>query len=112
MSTLKASLVALALIAGVSGSAQAQGFAGIGSGGFVTYPNSGFVNSGYSGIGYGGYNGYSYGGYNGLYMPGYIPSGTYNNMGGIMGSIRTQTGRPGSYNNGNNFGVSRTRRGR
>jgi hypothetical protein len=130
MATLKSGLVAIVLVAGLAGSSQAQfvngGFQG---GGFATFPGAG-VNSGYysinSGFGdyglpgaYPGYAGYGLSGYGpgatlngyfGAIQPNLAPQ-TTNTMGGLMSSIRTQTGRGSSYNYGVNNGIPR-RRGR
>jgi hypothetical protein len=130
MATLKSGLFAIAMVAGLAGSSQAQfvtsGFQGSG---FATFPGAG-VNSGYysvnSGFGnyglpgaYPGYAGYGlpgYGpganlnGYFGAVQPNLYPS-TTNTMGGLMDSIRTQTGRGTSYSYGVNNAIPR-RRGR
>src|SRR5947209_8230050 len=115
MAALKSGLVAVALLAGFAGSTEAQfvtnGFQG---GGFATFPgagvtsgyysiNSGFGNyglpgayPGYAGNGFSGYGpGATLNGYFGAIQPNTAPQ-TTNVMGGLIGTIRTQTGRGNS----------------
>jgi hypothetical protein len=125
MATLKSGLVAIALVVGLAGSSQAQFITNGFQRGFATYPgvgvNSGYytVNGGYGNYGlpgvYPGYAGYGFAGYGpgaplngyfGAIQPNLAPQ-TTNNMGGLINSIRTQTGRGSSYN----YGINR-RRGR
>ena len=129
MSTLNSGMAALVLIAGLSGTAQAQRFVGGGAtnAGVATFPGGGttldfgMFNGGYGNFGqpaiYPNYPGHGYG--SGRYAGGYystLPSVNapvmYNNMGGLMGSIKQQTGKPGSYRNSPYGGVARPRRGR
>ena len=130
MAALKPGLVAVALLAGLAGSTEAQfvtrGFQG---GGYSAFPGAGVtsgyysINSGFGNYGlpgaYPGYSGYGLSGYgpganlNGYFSPirpNTAPQ-TTNAMGGLMNTIRTQTGRGNSYNYGVNSGISR-RRGR
>jgi hypothetical protein len=128
MHTMKFGLVALVLVAGISSSAHAQGFAtssgvGYASGYYIPYggfanPSGGLGNYALPGA-YPYYGGYGYSGSIPGVNPGYIttfpnPYGgrVSSDMGGLMNSIRQQTGRPGSYRTGSNFGVSGNRRGR
>jgi hypothetical protein len=128
MAALKSGLVAVALVVGLAGSSQAQfvtnGFQG---GGFATFPGAG-VNTGYytvnNGFGNYGLPG-AFPGYSGYALPGYGPGAnlggyfatiqpnlapqTTNAMGGLINTIRTQTGRGSSYNYGANNGVARRR---
>lgn len=129
MATLKSGLVAIAILGGLAGSSQAQfvtsGFQG---GGFATFPGVG-VTSGYyttnSGFGNYGLPG-AYPGYAGYALPGYGPGAnlggyfapirpnlapqTGNAMGGLMNTIRTQTGRGTSFPTGVNNGIAARRR--
>jgi hypothetical protein len=110
MKALMPGLVALVILSGFSTSAQAQRFVGgFGNGGVAISPGIG-VTSGYYG-GYGNYGGYGRGYYSNPYYNYNVPQ-TYNNMGGLMNTIRQQTGKPGSYRYSSNYGVTRTRRGR
>jgi hypothetical protein len=128
MSALKPGLAVLVVLLSLSGSAHAQR---IGTG-FATYPgavaNQGGYGQSYYGIngGFGNYglpgaypnyagNGFS------VYGPGSVVGGyfqpvnqpqTYNNLGGLMNSIKSQTGKPGSYRSNNSYGVSRIRQAR
>jgi hypothetical protein len=128
MAALKSGLIAIAIVFGLAGSSQAQfvtnGFQG---GGFATFPGAG-ANTGYytvnSGFGNYGLPG-AYPGYAGNALPGYGPGAnlggyfapirpnlapqTTNAMGGLMNTIRTQTGRGNSYNFGVNNGIARRR---
>ena len=111
----KSSFLALVLLAGLTSSASAQGFGAVGGVGI----NSGFrgngFNSGYNnfGGGYnnfgGGYNNFG-GGYNSYYNRNYSYPQTYNNMGGLMNSIRTQTGGGNSYRYGSGPALGGRRR--
>ena len=126
----KSGLLAIALVGAISGTSRAQfGYGAVSGSGFATYPgfgvntgyyslNSGFGNyglpgayPGYGGYGFAGYGpGANLGGYYAPVFPNFAPQ-TTNNLGGIAGAIRTQTGKGYSYRQGSNFGVSR-RRGR
>ena len=109
MSAVKSGLVALALVAGISTSAHAQGFAtSYGSGYASGYygPSVGFGNYAIPGA-YPYYGGYGYSGSIRGVNPGYVssfpnPNGgrVSNNMGGLMNTIRQQTGRSNSYRAG------------
>jgi hypothetical protein len=128
MKVLKPSFAAIVLIVGLSSAAQAQGVV---AGGYATYPGAGTIQDYYtvtSGFGNYGLPG-AYPNYSGYGLSGYGPGanlGEYftatpnrnigrvsNNMGGLMNSIKQQTGKPGSYrNNAANYGVSPNRRAR
>ena len=124
MFALRSGLVAVVLMGGLVGTASAQVFGGrsVVSNGYATaYPAYG-VGSGYAGGGFGyssGYAGYgggygSYGGYGNYGTTSFPPiyPQTYNNMGGLINTIRTQTGRPNSYRYGSSYGVANRRRSR
>ena len=129
MSALKSGLAVLVVVAGLSGSAHAQQIGNVyGTGGFAAYPgavanqanygqgyyaiNGGFGNYGLPG-GYPNYAGYGFSGYGpgssvgGYFQPVNRPQ-TYNNMGGLINTIQSQTGKPGSYRPNNRNGVSRS----
>jgi hypothetical protein len=128
MATLKSGLVAIALVVGLAGSSQAQFVTNGFQGGFATFPGAG-VTSGYYGVNagfgnyglpgaYPGYAGYGLSGYGpGAYLNGYydpwlqpnVAPQTTIKMGGLIDSIRTQTGRGNSYSYGVNGGISRPR---
>ena len=133
MSALKPGLAVLVVLVGLTSSAHAQNMArGYGTSGFAAYPgavanqgnygqsyygiNGGFGNYGlpgaypnYAGNGFSGYGpGSAVGGY---FQPVNRPQ-TYNNMGGLINTIKTQTGKPGSYRSNNSYGVSRSRQAR
>ncbi len=122
MTSWKIGLGALVLSAGFAASTQAQGFVGgypgfgvggVGGGygyssGFSSYGQPGFAGNSSSGYGPGlPFNNY----YARTSVP-YVGPQTGNNLGGLMNSIRQQTGRPGSYSYGSNYGVARRRRAR
>lgn len=130
MTALRPGYLAIVLMVGLAGSAQAQFVAGRApGGGYATYPgpgatpgyysiNPGFGNYGLPGT-FPGYRGYGLSGYGpGADLGGYfnqtranLTPRTSNDMGGLINSIRTQTGRGNSYGSGVNGGVS-PRRGR
>lgn len=116
-SALLAAIVAAGLMA-PRASAQQFGVAGFGGnafggvGGFnngLGGFNTGF--GGYNGVGYGslGYNNFGSYGYNNFYNYRPVPQ-TYNNMGGLIGTIRTQTGGGNSYRYGYGPAVGGRRR--
>ncbi len=130
MSALKPGLTALVLVVGLAGSAPAQmvgrghsyngGYGGYnGNPGFnansAYYGNQGFGNYGlpgaYPGYGFAGYSAYGPGtAFNGYRYPmANTAPRTYNNLGGLTGAIRTQTGAGTSYRGGND-GVPGRRR--
>ena len=99
----KSSLLALTLLTGLTAApASAQQF-GVGGFGGNAFAGNGFVGQGFVGNGFGvnnfgGYNNY---GYNNYYNRGsYNVPQTYNNMGGLMNSIRTSTGNGNSWRYG------------
>ncbi len=130
MKALKSGLIAIALVVGLSGTARAQfvtgGFGGAGTSAYPAYgtgTSSGYytVNSGFGNYGLPGTNP----GFSGFGLPGYGPGAnlgayfpqiqpnrapqTTNNMGGLMNTIRSQTGAGNSYGSGANRGISRRR---
>jgi len=126
MNALKPCFAALLLILGLTTVAQAQyaPYPGVGTG-QINYNqsyysiNGGFGNYGLPGA-YPGYQGYGFSGYGpGSQVGAYFtatpnPNGgkVSNNMGGLINSIKQQTGKPGSYRNSSRTAVSQNRRGR
>jgi len=128
MSALKPGLAVLVVLVGLSSTARAQNFVAYGVNEFGAYPgavassgyyaiNGGFGNYGLPGA-YPNYQGYGFSGYGpgsavgGYYQPINHPR-TYNNMGGLINTIKTQTGKPGSYRLNNGYdGLPRNRRAR
>ncbi len=119
MRLIKPSLCALIVLTGLAtSSASAQQF-GVGGARGNAFGGAGFgngFNSGFNNFGGGGYtnfggfnNGYGGIGYNRGYNYNAYPQ-TYNNMGGLMNSIRTQTGRGNSYRYGSGPAVGGRRR--
>lgn len=115
----KSALAAFVALIGLAAPAHAQQF-GVGGFGGNAFGGNGIgfggfgYNSGYAGLGYGtgfgvGYpNSYGYNG--GGFVPYYRPvPHTYNNLGGLANSIRTQTGRANSYRPNNAVGGFRRR---
>ncbi len=116
MSPWKAGLAALIALAGLSGSARAQNFAAYSAGAYSNGYSGGYGNYAVSGPNpyYGGTGVYGVGprGYARNYgrtSPNLNAPLTSNNLGGLMGTIRQQTGRSGGYRRGPNAGMGRGR---
>jgi len=127
MSACKSGLVALVLLGGFAVEARAQGAV---AGTVVSNGFSGGYPGFAAGPGYYGVNGYGfpggYPGFSGVASSGYgvgVPANRYyygnpapfvpqtrNNLGGLMDTIRTQTGPSNSYSYGSNYGAARRRR--
>ena len=111
-------LAACVVLAGLAGSASAQQFGVAGMGGNAFAGNGGFAgngfNTGFNNFGYNNFGGLNnnFGSNNFGYNRGYnyVAPQTYNNMGGLMNSIRTQTGRGNSYRYGYGPAVGGRRR--
>ncbi|WP_435010299.1 hypothetical protein P12x_001551 [Tundrisphaera lichenicola] len=131
MTVLKSSLVALALIAGMSDLANAQSFSSaVTNNGFATFPGAGIsdgyydVNGGFGNYGlpgtYPNYSGFGLSGYGpGTDLSAYFSASrpntgpqTTNAMGGLIGTIQKQTGRGNSYQINGMNGVVHRRRAR
>ena len=116
--SLLGALVVLAGLATSSASAQQFGVVGgnaFGNGGFNNFNGGGFnnfgVGRGFNNFNGGGVNNFGGGyGYNQGYSSYYSYPQTYNNMGGLMGAIRTQTGGGNSYRYGYGPAVGGRRR--
>ncbi len=130
----KASFAAIVVLAGLSTSASAQQFAVGGAMGNGFGAGQGFAGQGFGGQGFGG-QGFGFGGtgfnpgFNSGFNSGFTNIGSYNggigysgysyspyyraapqttnNLGGLMNSIRTQTGGGNSYRNGYSTGGRR-----
>lgn len=96
-------------VAGFGGNAVG----GVGAVGFNNFGGAGFNNFGgvgFGGVGFNNFGGYGYGyGYNPGFSYTTVPQ-TYNNIGGLMGAIRTSTGGGNSYRPGYGPAVGGRRR--